>query len=341
MSELRWNPILRQWVVTASHRQSRTYKPPEEHCPLCPTKEGGFPTEIPAPHYEIAVFDNKFPSFRNAPEEPVVAGTPLMPVRPSLGRCEVVLYTDDHMSSLSRMPVERIRDLVDVWADRYGDLCAEQGIEYVMIFENRGDAVGVTLHHPHGQIYAFPFIPPIPMAELKRSSEHLTSTGRCLLCDVLAEEMADGRRVVYANQHFAAVVPFHARWPYEVHIIAREHVPSIAALPAEQRWELALALSAVARAYDSLFGFDLPYVMVMHQAPTDPAYLPVSHFHIEFYPPNRTADKLKYLAGCELGAGVFINDSHPEEKAAELRACVSKLEGQSCGPADGGGEVGS
>ena len=160
------------------------------------------------------------------------------------------------------------------------------------------------------------------MAELKRSSEHLTSTGRCLLCDVLAEEMADGRRVVYANQHFAAVVPFHARWPYEVHIIAREHVPSIAALPAEQRWELALALSAVARAYDSLFGFDLPYVMVMHQAPTD-RRSPVSHFHIGSIRPT-APPTLDIWPGASWGR-VFINDSHPRRRLLSCGAL--KLEG--------------
>ena len=163
------------------------------------------------------------------------------------------------------------------------------------------------------------------MAELKRSSEHLTSTGRCHAPMCWPKRwLTDAGLCMRISISPPWSVPCQVA--YEVHIIAREHVPSIAALPAEQRWELALALSAVARAYDSLFGFDLPYVMVMHQAPMDPAYLPVSHFHIELYPPNRTADKLKYLAGCELGR-VFINDSHPEEKAAELRACVSKLEG--------------
>ena len=315
--------MLGQWVITASHRQGRTYKPSEGHCPLCPTRSpDDFPTEIPAASYEIAVFDNKFPSLRPEPEVPAEPGSAFMPVMESFGRCEVVLYTDDHNATFARLSASRIRNLVDVWADRYLELGSAKGISYVLIFENKGDAVGVTLHHPHGQIYAFPYIPPIARAELESSSDHLRRTGRCLMCDVLAEELGDGRRIVFSDSQFVAVLPFYARYPYEVHIVPRKHVPSIDRLDTEQRDSLAAVLKAVTIGYDALFGFDFPYIMVMHQAPTDSSYPGASHFHIEFYPPHRTADKLKYLAGCESGAGTFINDSLPEEKAVELREAI-------------------
>lgn len=320
MSELRWNPVLGEWVVTATHRQERTYHPPKDYCPLCPTRPGAFPTEVPAEDYEIVVFENKFPSFRRNPPEPAVGGSELYPVRPAKGICEVVLYSPDHHGSLATSEVSQIACLVDVWADRYAELGSLDYIDYVLIFENKGEAVGVTLDHPHGQIYAFPYIPPKPAVELENAARHKAKTGRCLFCDILDAELKDGRRVVAANEDFVAVVPFFARYPYEVHILPRRHAASLPEFSAAERWNLAAILKVVLQKYDNLFGKPLPYIMVMHQAPTDGKQYDHYHFHIEFYPPNRTASKLKYLAGCESGAGTFINDTLPEEKAAELRS---------------------
>lgn len=317
MSEMRWNPLLRQWVVTATHRQDRTYKPPKEYCPLCPTAPGAFPTEVPAEEYEIVVFENRFPSFRRHAPEPDVQGTELYPVRPAQGVCEVVLYSQDHNKTLREMPVEHIDRLVQVWTDRYVELGSRDEIEYVLIFENKGEAVGVTLHHPHGQIYAFPYIPPIPTAEMEAGREHLARTGRCLMCDIVAEELK-GPRVIWQDGRFVAYVPFFARYPFEVHLAAREHLGSLADMSRSDQTSLAKAIKAVATAYDNLFGFSLPYMMVMHQRPTDGKEHPEAHFHVEFYPLNRTADKLKYLAGCESGAGTFITDMAPETQAERL-----------------------
>ncbi|HHY98080.1 MAG TPA: galactose-1-phosphate uridylyltransferase [Firmicutes bacterium] len=323
MSELRWNPVLEEWVVTATHRQERTYKPPENFCPLCPTRDPSFPTEVPAEDYEIVVFENKFPSFKPNPPSPAVEATPLYGVDLSRGVCEVVLYTSEHNTTLTQQNVEKITDLVEVWIDRYRELGSLDYIKYVMIFENKGDVIGVTLHHPHGQIYAFPFIPPRPAKELESARKYMDRTGKCLFCDILNEEFRDGRRLVAENDGFVAFIPFFARYPYEVHIFPKRHLASFLEFQDADKRAFAEILKVVMVGYDNLFGFSLPYMMIMHQAPTDGGSYDHYHFHVEFYPPNRTATKLKYLAGCESGAGTFINDTLPEEKAVELRkACA-------------------
>ncbi len=320
MSELRWHPVLREWVITATHRQERTFLPPRDYCPLCPTRPGGVPTEIPRPDYQIVVFENRFPALQRQPPEPAVAGSPLTPVAPAQGICEVVVYTPDHDSRLALRSVDEIERLIAVWTDRYQELGGYDFVKYVFIFENKGEVIGVTLHHPHGQIYAFPYIPPIIQRELASAADHLASTGRCLFCDILAAERGDGRRLVAENADFVAFVPFYARYPYEVHLFAAAHLGALPDLTPRQRRSLAALLKTVLVTYDNLWGFSLPYMMVLHQRPTDGEPHPEYHFHIEFYPPHRAPDKLKYLAGCESGAGTFINDTLPEETAARLRA---------------------
>ncbi|NLJ69031.1 MAG: galactose-1-phosphate uridylyltransferase, partial [Firmicutes bacterium] len=267
---------------------------------------------------------NKFPSLQPQPPEPDVEGTELTPVEPAKGECEVVLYSPRHDGTLADESVRHIRNLIRVWKDRYQELGSREEIQYVLIFENKGEAVGVTLHHPHGQIYAFPFIPPVQQHELNALAAHREKTGRCLICDLVTQEIVDGRRIVAESGHFAAAIPFYARYPYEVHIFAKEHKPSLLALDAQEEWDLARILKLVMVKYDHLFGFSLPYLMTLHQAPTGGEHEGLGHFRIEFYPPHRSANKLKYLAGCESGAGSFINDSAPEAKAEELRAAGPK-----------------
>lgn len=330
MNELRWDPTLGEWVAYATHRQDRTFLPPAEYCPLCPTKsEDDFPTEVPRSSYDIVVFENKFPSFAPDAPEPGEAGTALTPTAPGRGVCEVVLYSDDHDATLASMPEERIRNLIRVWADRYEELGSRGFVDYVFIFENKGEAIGVTLHHPHGQIYAYPFVPPRPKKELESARQYREdNNGSCLHCDLLAAEHEDGRRVVAKGDHFTAFVPFYAKFPYEVHLYARRCTLSIADLNAEEQRDLARVLKKVITGYDALFGFSLPYMMVLHQAPTDGGdYTGVAHFHVEFYPPNRTADKLKYLAGSETGAGAFVMDVLPEDTAQELRKKIEEVSG--------------
>jgi UDPglucose--hexose-1-phosphate uridylyltransferase len=325
VSELRWNPLLGEWVATATHRQERTFMPPADFCPLCPTKEGGFPTEVPEPGYDVVVFENRFPSLRPVPPEPAVEGTELYPVRPGAGVCEVVLYSPHHTSTLAEEPVEQIYKLVRVWTDRFMELGALDFVDYVFEFENKGEAIGVTLHHPHGQIYAYPFIPPRVERELEQSRAHQEKTGRCLLCDIVGEERRDGRRVVAENRSFVAYVPFFARYPYEVHVASLRHLQALTDMDEAEQRDLAELLKMVMVAFDKLFNLSFPYMMVLHQRPTDGRRYDYYHFHIEFYPPLRTATKLKYLAGSETGAGMFINDTLAEEKAAELRSHIAPV----------------
>jgi UDPglucose--hexose-1-phosphate uridylyltransferase len=325
VSELRWNPLLGEWVATATHRQERTFLPPADFCPLCPTKPGGFPTEVPESDYDIVVSENRFPSLRPDPPPPAVESTELYPVRPAQGVCEVIVYTPNHSSTLAQEPVEQIYKLVKVWTERFIELGALDFVDYVFEFENKGEAIGVTLHHPHGQIYAYPFIPPRIGRELEQSRVHQESTGRCLLCDIVAEERRDTRRIVAENNSFIAYIPFFASYPYEVHIASKRHLQALTDLDENEQKGLAGLLKTVLVAYDKLFNLSFPYMMVLHQRPTDGGLYDYYHFHIEFYPPLRTATKLKYLAGSETGAGMFINDTLAEEKAAELRSHIEPV----------------
>jgi UDPglucose--hexose-1-phosphate uridylyltransferase len=321
VSELRWNPTLEEWVITATHRQDRTFFPPPDYNPLAPTRPGGFPTEIPAPTYEIVVFENKFPSLRRDAPEPAVEGTDLTPVLPSRGICEVVCYTPQADAELATLPLQKVEELVSVWADRFEALGAHDYVRYVYIFENKGREIGVTLAHPHGQIYAYPFLPPIPAREVDAARKHREKTGRDLFGDILKEELEDGRRIVTQNESFVAMVPFYARYPYEVHILPREARPAISDFDAAERQALARILKTVMEKYNNLWNRSMPYIMLMHQRPSDGSSQDYAYyrFHIEFYPPYRTPDKLKYLAGSEAGAGAFINDTHAEVTAQTLR----------------------
>lgn len=322
MSELRWNPQLREWVITATHRQDRTFLPGPEECPLCPTRTGGIATEIDRADFEIAVFENRFPSLHRQPPDPAVEGTELTPVAPANGASEVIVYGPDHDASLADATPSRLERLIAVWAHRTLELGARPEVDYVFVFENRGEAIGVTLSHPHGQVYAYPDIPPLLAREIASAEAHAADHGGCLWCDLLAQEQDDGRRVIEAGGHWLVGVPFFARWPYEVHITPQRHLGWLHELDAEEVGELAVLLRRLIGAYDGLFGFQLPYVMAIHQRPTDGDAHEPYHLHFEFYPPHRSADRLKYLAGSEAGAGAFINDTLPETTAGQLRALV-------------------
>ncbi|MDQ2966444.1 MAG: galactose-1-phosphate uridylyltransferase, partial [Chloroflexota bacterium] len=238
----------------------------------------------------------------------------------AVGACEVVVYTPQHDASLADLPLERIRRLVAVWAHRTLVLGARDEVAYVYPFENKGEAIGVTLHHPHGQIYGYPTIPPVLEREVANAAAYAGRTGSCVWCDLVAQELADGSRIVATTDTWVAAVPFFARWPYEVHLTPRRHVGWLHELDTAAVDGLARILSTTVRKYDALFGFSLPYVMAIHQRPTDGGSHEGYHLHVEFYPPNRTKTKLKYLAGSEAGAGAFINDTLPEETAERLRS---------------------
>jgi UDPglucose--hexose-1-phosphate uridylyltransferase len=305
MSEQRFNELRGEEVVYAIHRQGRTFLPTEDRCPLCPTpadlrSRGAGETEIPLSAFEIAVFDNLYPTFR----------TPH-------GAAEVIVYTDSHHGSFGRLAAERAEALMWVWRHRYEELGAREDVRYVLIFENRGVEVGATLHHPHGQIYGYPFLPPVP--KLERAAD--ARLQGCAPCELLRRELSDGRRIVYENESVAAYVPYAARWPYETHVVIRRHRPSLLDCDPVELRLLAECLQTLTRGYDALFAKPFPYVMVVHQAPTDGCS--DGHLHVEFYPPMRTATKLKYPAGSEQGGGTFVGDTLPEDSAAALREAIA------------------
>lgn len=325
MTERRWDPTAGEWVTFATQRQDRTYHPDPGACPLCPTHPGGPRTEIPRPTFEIAVFDNRFPALELDPPAPSVAGSALTPVEPAYGHCEVVVYTDRHDATLAQVGVARVRLLVEVWAARTQALGKLPGIGYVLPFENKGEIIGVTLSHPHGQIYAYPDIPPRPRRQLQTARAHHRQHGTCVWCDLVAQEAAEPTRVVVRGDHVMAVVPFWARWPYQVEIWARQHRTDLAALDPAERQDLAEVLAQVLAAYDALFGFSLPYILGVYQQPRqDDSWAEVSHLHLELDPPYRTATKLKYLAGSETVGGAYLTDVAPEDAAAQLRAALAR-----------------
>src|SRR5215207_8051431 len=322
-THLRWHPLRGEWVAYASHRQNRTFLPPPEFNPLAPTVDREHPTEVPAGDWEVAVFENLFPTLSAAAPDPPPA---MVETRPGRGACEVVVFTQDPRSSLGALPLAQIELILEVWAERTRELGARDDVLYVFPFENRGVEVGVTLHHPHGQIYAYPFVPPIAARELAEQRAYFDAHGRGLLEDHLRAEERDGpQRFVYTGEDVVALVPVCARYPYEVWIAPRRGAASIADLTREERADFARALKTVLLKYDGLWQKPFPYIMVFHQAPTDGVPHPEAHVHVEFYPAYRMPNRLKFLAGSETGAGVFTADTLPDEKAAELRAVEVSL----------------
>lgn len=302
-SELRWDALLGEYVAIASHRQDRTYLPPADQCPLCPSRDGRL-TEIPSPEYEVVVFENRFPAFT----ERAPGGR---------GRCEVVCFTSDHDSSFRQLTPERVRTVVDVWADRTDELSRLDGVRWVYPFENRGAEIGVTLAHPHGQIYAYPYLPPIPERMLEQARRHRDLTGANLFAEVLETERA-GPRVVTSGQHWTAFVPVAARWPVEVHLYPHRQVPDIPALTDAERDDFASVYLDVLARFDALYDLPLPYVAAWQQAPVD-TDRELAYLHLRLCSIRRAPGKLKYLAGSELGAGAFLNDVLPEAVAERLR----------------------
>ena len=318
---LRWHPLRGEWVVYAAHRQNRTFLPPKDFSPLMVTRSPEFPTEMPAGNYEMAVFENLFPSLL---AESTAAPELYVPTEPARGACEVVVFSKEPEGSLGTLSLNSVEMVLEIWADRTRAM-REAGHKYVLAFENRGVEMGVTLHHPHGQIYAYNHVPPVPKVLFEHMAKHFHRTGKVLLEDMVLEERQDGRRIVRDEGNAVAFVPACARYPYETWVAPERPVAFLSDLDSKERAGLARALKGALLQLDGLWGRVMPYLLVLYQAPTDGLNHPGSALHFEIYPPYRTRDKLKYLAGTELGGGVFVNDSLPEEKAAELRAVEVKL----------------
>ncbi len=299
-AELRHDPLTGDWVAIAAHRQARTFLPRTEDCPLCPSRDGRL-TEIPADDYDVVVFENRFPSF---------AG--------ERGRCEVVCFSPDHSASFKDLPVSRVRTVLEALADRTAELSGMRGVEHVFCFENRGEEIGVTLHHPHGQIYGYPYVAPVTARYLEAARRH---TGGNLYGDLFALERASGERVVASNDLWTAFVPYAARWPYEIHLAPHRQVADLSELTEAERDACAPLWLELTQRLDGLFGLAMPYVAGWHQAPVrsdrDLAWL-----HLRIHSSRRAPGKLKYLAGSESSMGAWVNDVPPEQAAAALRAVV-------------------
>ena len=321
-AQMRLDPLVDEWVAVNAHRQQRTYLPPSDKCPLCPSTPD-FASEIPAPDYDVVVFENQFPSFsdRVDPDE-ITEVTELVPVRPGVGRCEVVCFTSDHNSSFGALAPARVRTVIDALADRTAEMSTLTGVAQVFPFENRGVEIGVTLHHPHGQIYAYPMVPPRTRAMLAASAKHAARTGgRSLYADVLAAEQKAQVRVIGTNEHWTAYVPASSRWPFEVQLAPHRQVPDITALSDAERDAFGPLYLDVLRRFDGLFGRPMPYISAWHQAVVGEGR-ELGYLHLQLFSIRRAADKLKYLAGSESAMGAFVNDIVPETAAQMLREAV-------------------
>lgn len=319
MAELRFDPFTKDWVMIASNRQNRPQMP-KDWCPFCPGS-GKVPD-----HFDVYEYDNDFPALSQNPPVPDDVATDLFKTAPSYGKCEVILYSPQHTVTLPELPVSHIKKLVDLWTERYIAMKADEKIKYVFIFENRGDVVGVTMPHPHGQIYGYSFIPKKLELELASSKEHLEKTGHCLFCDTLKDEYDAKSRIVLENDDFVAYIPFFSAYPYGMYVAAKGHKQSLDQFTETEKENLADILKKVTGTYDSLFDYHFPYMMCMHQAPVNSEDASeYFHFHIEFYPPMRSAEKQKFNASSETGAWAHCNPTAPEEKAEELRAAYQRF----------------
>jgi UDPglucose--hexose-1-phosphate uridylyltransferase len=321
---MRRDPLTGEWVTIAAHRMDRTHLPAARQCPLCPTRPGRC-TEIPAGDYDVVVFENRFPPFGGAASAASAASSPvdgiaLWPQAPAAGRCEVVCFTSDHDSSFAALDPRRARTVIEAWADRTAALSRLDGVAQVCCFENRGEEVGVTLHHPHGQIYGYPFVTPRTSQLLARAADH---PGGDLLGDVLAAERRAGSRVVVSGQRWTSFVPAAARWPVEVHLVPHRPVPDLAELHDEERDELAVRYLDLLRRVEGYFGegIPVPYIAAWQQAPVGDGRELV-RLHLQLFSLRRAPGKLKYLASSESAAGAWLSDAVPERIAQRLREAV-------------------
>lgn len=316
MAELRRNPMTGEWIIIASNRQGRPTMP-EDWCPFCPSFGN-------VPEYEVYKYDNDFPVMSQEFSELSGMQGGIFEARPVYGKCEVILYHPNHTVTLPELPVSHIRKLVNLWCDRYRELSLDKELKYILIFENRGKEAGVTMPHPHGQLYAFNWIPAGIESELECAREHMKKTGNCLVCDLLKGEKEAGVRMVMENDTFAVYVPYATAFPFGTHVVAKRHVGSMNEFTDAEKDGLADILKRITGAYDSLYDKIFPYMMTMHQMPLhskEDCY----HFHIEFYPPLRKDGVQYFRASCETGASTYCNATAPEEKAEELRAAYQKF----------------
>ena len=329
--EERWHPLREEWVIVAAHRQDRPWSgstvkqsapevpPYVPDCYFCPgnVRVSG----VHNPHYQQTfVFDNDHPCVSLDAPPPPESPTGLYRNRPARGIARVVCYSPKHNLTLAELSIDEIQQLLRVWQEQYDELSRRPDINHVLIFENKGEVVGVSNPHPHCQIYATNFVFKTIETEARASRSYLEQTGRVLFQDIIAAEQETGTRIIAENDSAIAFVPYFARYAYEVFVAPKKTHPSIATLSTSELLDFATVLKDVLVRFDNLWQMSFPYVMPLHQAPADGGDYSGFHFHIEFHPPLRKPDLLKFLAGPEVGGGNFLSDTSPDEKAAELRA---------------------
>ena len=316
-AHLRWHPLRGEWVIYAAHRQDRTFMPGPESNPLARSADPQRPTELPVGQYDVAVFENRFPSLVSDPEPP----SPISGVRVARaeGRCEVVVYSPSPETSLGQLSTDQIALILEVLADRTREMAA-LGLNYVLPFENRGAEMGVTLHHPHAQIYGYAFVPAEIVRTAKVLRSHFEKHGEDLVARLAETECAAKTRVVAQTDLAVAFVPPFARFPYENWIVPLRAGADLTNLTRAEGCDMAALLREVLQRLDKLWDIRMPYLMSLNQAPSDGEAHPYWTLRIEIWPTRRARDKLKFLAGTELAAGVFTCDVMPETAAAELRA---------------------
>ena len=321
VAEMRLDSLTGEWISVAAARHNRAFLPPANQCPLCPTTAGN-QSEVPD-NFDVAVFENKSPSFgpellaNDDPNYSVIPNLELGSRRASVGRCEVVVFSPEHLGSLSQMPVSRVRTVIEAWADRTEHLMGLAGVRQVFPFENRGEAIGVTLHHPHGQIYAYPYVTP----RTRKLLDSIRAYGPNLFADTLDFEQKS-ERVLIKGEHFTAYVPFAGRWPIEIHLLPHRHVQNFTQLTSDERDELAIIYSRLLGAMDKIYETPTPYISAWHQAPLIDGGEKV-RLQLQITSPRRAADKLKYLAGSESAMGAFIADFPPETTAEMIRGALA------------------
>jgi UDPglucose--hexose-1-phosphate uridylyltransferase len=336
----RWNPLRQSWVLVSPHRTQRPWQGEvgqktapsgvayDPQCYLCPGNQRAGGAANPA-YDGIFSFINDYAAL--LPDSPAVSDAPaslLLKAEPARGLCKVLCFHPDHSLTLARMTQPEIRRVVDAWTNEYNELAALDWIKYVQIFENRGAMMGASNPHPHCQIWSTGFVPDEPAAEVVAQRQHLARTGHCLLCDYLAAEEAaqknEPARIVLQNEHFTALVPWWAVWPFEVLLISRRHLGALPELNGDERNGLADALKRMTTRFDNLFETSFPYTMGLHQSPSDSEAHPEGHFHVHFYPPLlRSATVRKFMVGFEMLA-MPQRDITPEDAAQRLRACAEE-----------------
>ncbi len=323
MSEFRWNPLLDTWTMVATNRQHRPHLP-KDYCPFCPSQNKSLPT------FDVLAYDNDFPvMFLEKNQEPRSKNqdNTIFKSVDAVGKCEVILYSPDHSKQLYDLSDAHVLKIVELWSERFKELAKDKRIKYIFEFENRGEEVGVTIHHPHGQLYAYSFVPSKIREELKNCKKYFYTNGTNLFADLNEAEKKHKKRIVYQNNSFIAYIPYFTDYPFGVFVVSKKLKGNITQFSLTEKKDLGEVLRNLTKGFDRIYDRSFPYMMCMHQTPVnDKKYTDAENyyaFHIEFYTPLRAKDKVKWYAGSEMGAGAAANPLDVDECAAILRSKIN------------------